>query len=59
MNNVSLDQNDYKWYKNFGFWKAIDKNSNYLYITKRCGGVKPDYWGGLSEDGIEFKIKWV
>ncbi len=57
---IQLNKNDYKWYKNFGFWKAIDKNSNYIYITKRCGGVKPDYWGGECEkEYIEFKVEWI
>ena len=56
---IQLDQNDYKYYKKFGYWEALDKNSNYIYITKRWSDTEEDYWGGLSEDGIEFKIKWV
>lgn len=55
---IQLNKNDYKYYTEFGFWKAVDKNSNYLYITKRCGD-KQDYWGGLCKLDIEFKVEWI
>ncbi len=56
---IQLNKNDYKYYEKFGYWEALDKNSKYPYITKRCGNEE-DYWGGLSKCGnIEFKLKWI
>lgn len=38
----------------------IDKNGNLipLYITRRSGGKKPDYWGFCGGDGYEYKVEF-
>ena len=39
----------------------IDENGNLipLFITKRSGGKKPDYWGFCSSDGDEYKVEFI
>jgi len=39
----------------------IDKNGNLipLFITKRSGGAKPDYWGFCGSDGYEYKVEFI
>ena len=59
MKTVLVRKSDYKYSTKFDWYYKGEHDSPDRIITKRWGDTVVNYWGYVTEDGEEFKVKWV
>ncbi len=65
---------DYEWYdyhncyvskKYKDYFFEYYENQNYsvngelIAVRKRCNDNGPDYWGGINQEGQDYRVEWI